>query len=67
LASSFDEISISDEPVLWNEIVIGLDYSECIFRIGKIETNVAVLFVKNPYFPVWLKGQAINKIFDPLF
>ncbi|MEO8606395.1 MAG: hypothetical protein ABI690_00815 [Chloroflexota bacterium] len=58
---SSGELCISDAPEKPVEIHIGLDtheFSEAIWQVGKIGDEVAVLFLAEPYFPIWVSGFA---------
>lgn len=53
------KVQISDPPPITIEVHIGLDtrdFSESVWRVGKLGDNVAILFVSEPHFPLWLTG-----------
>ena len=61
-----ETIAVASEPEAWVELHLGLDelgVPECIWRVGKIESRWAVMFLNRPYLPVWLEGEAIAAIF----
>jgi hypothetical protein len=60
-------VRVCEPPQMWTELRIGLEletgFDECIWRVGKTEQGVAVQFLANPYFPLWLCGEAIDQAF----
>ena len=50
---------VSEPPPNPIEVRIGLDkdvFVESIWQVGKIGDDVAVLFVSEPHFPLWITG-----------
>ncbi len=59
---------ISEPPDSVIEIRIGLDmdvFVECLWQFGRVGNDIAILFVVEPNFPLWISGfQAINRFVD---
>lgn len=56
---------ISEPPTSAIEIRIGLDtdeFVECLWQIGRVGDDIAILFVVEPHFPLWVSGfQSIGR------
>lgn len=67
-AISLQEIWISAPPPTSIEVRIGLDkevFVECLWKVGRVGDDIAILFVVEPHFPLWLKGfQSIKRFVD---
>lgn len=47
------------------ELRIGLDeaeFTEAIWRVGRVDGQFAILFEQHPYFPLWLQSEAFDKV-----
>jgi hypothetical protein len=60
------QIRICDVPEKYVELHIGLDkreFSESVWQVGQIGEDVAICFLSEPYFPVWVCG--FGQAFQP--
>ena len=58
-AISLQDIQISEPPPNPIELRIGLDkdvFVEAVWQVGKLGDDVAILFVSEPHFPLWISG-----------
>jgi hypothetical protein len=56
---SSGELRISDAPEKVAEIHIGFDtreFREAVWQVGRVGDEVAILFLAEPYFPIWVSG-----------
>ena len=61
-----EQIRVAAPPEKWLEIRIGLDakgFPECVWRVGETKDDLAVWFVSNPSFPLWVSGKHVTEAF----
>jgi hypothetical protein len=68
VVDGWDTEYVASPPQDWIELRIGLDlppeFPECVWRIGRAENGLALLFVSKPCFPVWICGEVVNRAFN---
>lgn len=62
-----ETLYLGPEPASWSELAIGLELPglpESRWCLGQTDGNLAVLFLAQPRFPIWLYGSVIEKAFS---
>lgn len=68
--NSNSKLRLLDQPphrVFTLRLGLNVDgYPEAVWRIGRAEKHVAMLFEGSPCFPFWITSERITELFDPV-